>query len=115
MLPVCTIGHSNRPIEEFIGLLRLNGVTVAPKKTFKHDPRIATPRSVENPRTAIPLLGTPAQSISDEVTVHWISSGTFKVPLKRFSAAASITSRITSPLWPPLVAAQLIAYRLQLA
>jgi uncharacterized protein (DUF488 family) len=26
MHPVCTIGHSNRPIEEFIGLLRQNGI-----------------------------------------------------------------------------------------
>ena len=27
MLPVCTIGHSNRTIEDFIGLLRQNGIT----------------------------------------------------------------------------------------
>jgi uncharacterized protein (DUF488 family) len=27
MFPVCTIGHSNRSIEDFIGLLRQNGIT----------------------------------------------------------------------------------------
>jgi uncharacterized protein (DUF488 family) len=27
MLPVCTIGHSNRTIEDFIALLRQNGIT----------------------------------------------------------------------------------------
>jgi uncharacterized protein (DUF488 family) len=27
MHPVCTIGHSNRPIEEFIALLRQSGIT----------------------------------------------------------------------------------------